>query len=46
VLIAAALMGAAACGVWLKYSTGAVLAAYSVGRCVEAVRQRVRRTGR
>jgi len=46
VLIAAALMGAAACGVWLKYSTGAVLAAYSAGRRVEAVCQRVRRTGR
>jgi len=46
VLIAAALMSAAAAGAWLKYSTGAVIAANEVGRRVEAVRERVRRTGR
>jgi hypothetical protein len=36
-------MIAMAVGAWLKYATAPVLAAYSVGRRVEAVHQRVRR---
>jgi len=40
VLIAAALMSAAAVGVWLRYSAGAVIVAYELGRRVEAVLRR------
>jgi len=40
VLIVAALMATAAVGVWLRYSTGAVIAAYEVGRRVEAILRR------
>jgi len=39
---AAILMGAVATGAWLKYSTGAVIAAYEVGKRVEAIHQRTR----
>jgi hypothetical protein len=43
VLTAAALMGAAAVGAWLKYATGPVLAAYQLGKRAEAVLARARR---